>query len=179
MLWLYLLGIVTVLGIVVRRLLQRQNPLNDEVYSWRVAIDHLNCGVAWIPAGGNLQAVNPALTQMVGAAAEDLAGRPWLGLFAESDRPRVEQVYSQMLLAGRASMNVATVDTGGVETAHDVRLVAVHDHKMRFMGHHCIIERIPDQGREGSRQRSVRRIRENLDAPRSQVSRAQFATLSS
>lgn len=179
MFWLYLLGIVTFLGIVVRRLLQKQNPLNDEVYSWRVAIDHLNCGVAWIPASGNLQAVNPALTQMVGATAEDLAGRPWLGLFAESDRPRVEQVYSQMLLAGRASMNVATVDAGGVETAHEVRLVAVHDHRLRLMGHHCIVEPVSARVPEASRQKSVRRIRESLDSPRPQVPQAQFATLSS
>jgi PAS domain S-box-containing protein len=179
MLWLYLLGILTLLAIVMRRLLRRLKPLNDEVYSWRVAIDHVNSGVAWIPASGRLHSVNPALAKMLGATAEELAGRNWLGVFAESDRPRVEQVYSQMLLARAASINAATVDAWGIETPHDVRLVAVYDHKMRLMGHHCIIEPVSEKGRQASRLESVRRIRENLEAARPKVSRAQFATLSS
>jgi PAS domain S-box-containing protein len=169
MLWLYLLGIVTFLGIVVRRLLRKQQPLNDEVYSWRVAIDHVSSGVAWIPASGSLHSMNPALTQIVGATAEELAGLPWLRLFAESDRPRMEQLYSQMLLAGMASTNAATVDAWGVETMHDILLIAVHDHKMRFMGHHCIIERVAEDGRHAA----------HLGVARSQAATPEFATLSS
>jgi PAS domain S-box-containing protein len=169
MLWLYLLGIVTILAIVVRRLLRKQQPLNDEVYSWRVAIDHVSSAVAWVPANGRLHSMNPALTQTLGTTAEQLAGRPWLGLFAESDRPRVEQVYSQMLLAGVASTNAATVDAWGIEMVHEVRLVAVHDHKMRFMGHHCIIERPSKDGRNAA----------HLGVARAQVATPEFATLSS
>jgi PAS domain S-box-containing protein len=179
MLWLYLLGIVTFLGIVVRRLLRKQGPLKDEVFSWRVAIDHVNSGVAWIPASACLHSVNPALAKMLGATAEELAGRNWLRLFAESDRPRVEQAYSQMLLARVASIKAATLDAWGIETPHDLRLAAVYDHKMRFMGHHCIIEPVSEEGRQASRQKSVRRIRENLEAARPKVPRTQFATLSS
>jgi PAS domain S-box-containing protein len=164
MLWLYLLGIVTILGIVVRRLLRKQKPLNDEVYSWRVAIDHVSSGVAWIPATGKLRSMNPALTEMLAATPEELAGRDWLIVFARSERQRVEQVYSQMLLAGIASISAATVDARGVETQRNVLLVAVHDHKMRFMGHHCIVEQIWDEG---------------SDEPRIRVSGAEFATLSS
>jgi PAS domain S-box-containing protein len=162
MLWLYLLGIVTFLGIVVRRLLRRQKPLSDEAYSNRVAIDHVNSGVAWIPANGSLHSVNPALAQMLGATADELAGCDWLRMFAESDRFRVEQVYRQMLLAGIASLDASTVDSRGAEIPREVRLVAVHDHKMRFMGHHCIIERIFDS--------------EDVHL---RVSGAEFATLSS
>jgi len=172
MLWLYLLAIVTILGIVVRRLLRKQKPLSDEVYSWRVAIDHVCSGVAWVPANGCLHSMNPALTQMQGATAEELTGRPWLGLFAESDQPRVEQVYSRMLLAGVASTNAATVDAWGIETEHEVRLVAVHDHKMRFMGHHCIIESLPRVSGDG-------RNAAHLGAARSQAAAPEFATLSS
>jgi hypothetical protein len=91
-------------------------------------------------------------------------------MFAESDRARVEQVYSQMLLAGRASLSAATIDASGLETQREVLLVAVHDHKMRFMGHHCIIERVSEDGHEA---------RHLQKSTRSQVSSAQFATLSS
>jgi PAS domain S-box-containing protein len=170
MLWLYLLGVVTFLSIVVRRLMRKQKPLNDEVYSWRVAIDHVNSGVAWIPASGNLHSMNPALANMLGATAEELAGRDWLQMFPRSERLRVEQLYRQMLLAGIASLTVATVHECGLETPREVRMVAVHDHKMRFTGHHCIIERASEEGREAGHAQKGARL---------QGSQAQFATLSS
>jgi PAS domain S-box-containing protein len=114
--------------------------------------------------------MNPALAQMLGSTPEELWGRDWMQMFAESDQPRVEQVYRQMLLAGKASINAATVDPRGVESPREVLLVAVYDHKMRFKGHHCIIERASDDGRAaGYLQKGAR----------AQVSRAQFATLSS
>jgi PAS domain S-box-containing protein len=169
MLWLYLLGIVTFLGIVVRRLWRKQKPLNDEVYSWRVALDHVNSGVGWIPVSGSLHSMNPALAHMLGATAEDLAGSDWLRMFPQEERSRVEKTYRQMLLAGIASLRVATVDSRGVETAREVLLVAVHDHKMRFTGHHCIVERILDDGADGRR----------FEDAAARVSSPEFATLSS
>jgi PAS domain S-box-containing protein len=179
MFWLYLLGIVTVLTIVVRRLLRRQQPLIDELYSQRIAIDQMSSGVAWIPANGSVHSVNRALAQMLGAPAEQLAGRNWLQMFAESERPRVEQVYSETLIAARASFNTLTIDVNGVETPREVRMAAVYDHKMRLMGHHCIIDSVADQGPEASRQKVARRIRANIDSTRSPDHKAQFATLSS
>jgi PAS domain S-box-containing protein len=160
MLWLYLLGIVTVLTIVVRRLLHKQKPLNDEVFSHRVAIDNVSSGVAWIPADGTLHTVNPALAEMLGTTQQELSGMQWLEIFPASERTNVEGTFSQMLLAGRASMEVSTRDSYGRETLRTVLLLAVHDHKMRFMGHHCIVERIFD------------------DEPGLRVSTAGFATLS-
>jgi PAS domain S-box-containing protein len=145
MLWLYLLGIVTVLSISVRRLLRKQKPLNDEVFSHRVAIDNVSSGVAWIPADGQLHTVNPALAEMVGTTQNELSRLSWLEIFPESERATVEEKFSQMLLAGRASMEVPTRDSHGEETLRTVLLLAVHDHKMRFMGHHCIVERIIEE----------------------------------
>ena len=55
-----------------------------------------------------------------------------------------EEKFSKMLLAGRASMEAITRDSYGRATPRNLVLVAVHDHKMRFMGHHCIVERIFD-----------------------------------
>lgn len=142
MLWLYLLGIVTVLTIAVRRLHRKQKPLIDELYSKRIAIDHVSSGVAWVPADGRLGSVNLPLASMLGETAEKLAGRNWLEIFPACERSRVEEAYSQMLLAGIASLETVTLDTRGVETARSVVLVAVHDHKTRLAGHHCIVERV-------------------------------------
>jgi PAS domain-containing protein len=160
MLWLYLLGIVTVLTIVVRRLLQKQKPLTDELYSKRLAIDHVSSGVAWVPAGGRLGSVNLSLANLLSASAEQLAGRNWLEIFPASERSRLEEAYRQMLLAGIASIDTVTLDVRGVATARSVVLVAVHDHRTRLAGHHCIIERC---AREELRLKDVRS--EDLQIP--------------
>lgn len=160
MLWLYLLGAVTVLGIAVRRLRRRQKPLDDQVFSHQVAIDNVRDGVAFVAADGRLQAVNPALADMLRTTQAELLGRPWLDMFARAEQGSVEEKYSQMLLAGRASMETSTIDANRRETPHELLLVAVHDHKMRFMGHHCIVERAYD------------------DLPAALSSTAGFATLS-
>ena len=141
MLWLYLLGAVTVLSIAVRRLLRRQRPLDDQVFSHQVAIDNVRDGVAFVGKDGRLRSVNPALANIVRCSAQELMGRNWLELFPRTERGEVEAKYSQMLLAGRSSLETSTVDSNHRETPHEVLLIAVHDHKMRFMGHHCIVER--------------------------------------
>ncbi len=48
---------------VLRRVLRRQAPLSDELYSKQVAIDHVHSGVAWVRADGTLGSVNPALAE--------------------------------------------------------------------------------------------------------------------
>ncbi len=164
------------LTIVVRRLLRRQQPLIDELYAKRIAIDQMSSGVAWIPSNGSVHSVNRALARMLGATAEQLAGRNWLQMFAESERPRAQQVYTETLLAARGSFHTLTIDVNGVETPREVRMAAAYDHKMRLMGHHCIIE---PEGPEASRQKALRSIRANLKAARSPAPKAQFATLSS
>ena len=140
MLWLYLLAIVTVLAIILRRVLLRQTPLRDEIYSKRVAIEYVSTGVAWVGADGKLRATNPALARSLNVDQKDIIGRDWYELFAPSDREEMRQAYSQMLLAGRASVKVRGLRRNGTFAWFDVTLVAVHDHKMRFVGLHCLAD---------------------------------------
>ena len=58
MLWLYLLGAVTGLSIALRRVLRRQKPLNDELYSTKVAVNHVQSGVAWVRADGKIGSIS-------------------------------------------------------------------------------------------------------------------------
>src|SRR5579863_5503227 len=104
MLWLYLLGAVTVLVIVLRRVLRRQAPLNDELYSKQVAIDHVHSGVAWVRADGTLGSVNPALAESLRTTPRELVGRAWQTLFPEGDRAGIQAAYGQALLLGRVSL---------------------------------------------------------------------------
>jgi hypothetical protein len=82
---------------------------------------------------------------MLDVAPEQLQGRSWLEIFASSERGRMQQAYRQMLLAGRATLNARVVDSQGTVTVRGLLIVAVHDHKMRLAGHHCILN---DQVRE-------------------------------
>lgn len=147
MLWLYILALATFLGIVVRRLLRRQKPLMDDLYYKRVAIDHVFDGVAWVTEGGRISYVNPSLARMLSLAPEQLHGKAWSEMFVPEERGRIHDAYSQMLLSGKAWLDVEVVDSRGAVTRRGLLIVAVHDHKMRLAGHHCILHDTVSQGR--------------------------------
>jgi hypothetical protein len=80
---------------------------------------------------------------LTGAEEGDLAGSDWYGLFPASEHDRIREAYTQMLLAGIASLDttIEHSDDDGRETVN-LRLVAVYDHKARLMGHHAMIHNI-------------------------------------
>jgi len=139
MLWLYLLGAVTVLVIALRRVMQRQTPLSDELYSTKVAFDHLQSGVAWVRADGTLGTVNSSLAKTLTADPASLLGRDWVTMFPKLEQERVKEAYSQMLLSGKTQFDTYGQRADGTYAWLNVLLVAVHDHKMRFVGHHCLV----------------------------------------
>ena len=114
MLWLYLLGAITVLCIALRRVIHRQTPLSDEVYSTKVAFDHLQSGVAWVRGDGTLGMVNSSLVATLGSEPKALIGRDWLDIFPPMERKRVQESYSRMLLLGRTDINTHGQRADGV-----------------------------------------------------------------
>jgi PAS domain S-box-containing protein len=146
MFWLCLLGLVTFLAIVVRRLWHRQKPLIDDLYAKRMAIDHVHDGVAWVTGNGRIDYLNPALARMLDSAPEQLTGRTWFTMFAPEELSRVEDAYSQMLLSGKAWLDANVIDSRGEVTQRSLLIVAVYDHKTRLSGHHCILHDAVRQG---------------------------------
>jgi PAS domain S-box-containing protein len=155
MLWLYLLGAVTLLTIALRRVLRRQKPLNDELYAKNVAIDHVQSGVAWVRADGRLGSVNHSLADTFKAVPRQLAGKDWSKMFPPEEHNRLQTEYSEMLLKGIANFDAPGVRSDGSKAWLNVRLVAVHDHNMRFVGHHCMIE---DRTHERQLEEQVRQL---------------------
>jgi PAS domain S-box-containing protein len=139
-LWIYLLGTVTVLVIVLRRVLRRQESLNDDVYSKQVAIDYVQSGVAWVRGDGTLGSVNPALAHSLRAEPRELVGREWKSLFPESERLGIQEDYCQALLRGRVWRDTTALRIDGSLANVNLMLVPIHDHKMRLVGHYCLIE---------------------------------------
>jgi hypothetical protein len=159
MLWLYLLGAVTVLVIALRRVLHRQKPLNDELYSKKIAIDHVHSGVAWVRADRTIGSINPSLAGTFGARYGELEGRDWVTLFALRDRARIEEVYRQALLSGMTSFEACIERLDGTLAYLDVLLLTVHDHKLRFVGHHLLTS---DRTREHALAEQVRALGDAL-----------------
>jgi PAS domain S-box-containing protein len=139
MLWLYLLGAVTVLGIALRRVLHRQAPLSDELYSTKVAFEHLQSGVAWVRADQALGAVNASLAKTLSTDAKSLVGRNWLDMFPAQEHERIRESYSAMLLGGKTEFDAYGQRADGTYAWLNVLLIAVHDHSLRFVGHHCLV----------------------------------------
>ncbi len=152
MLWLYLLAAVTVLVISLRRVVQRQKPLNDELYSSKVAVEHVHSGVGWVRGDGVLGSVNQSLADSIGAKPGELLDHEWYLMFPRQERARVKEAYTSMLLSGIATLETLIERGDGAQRPVNLRLVAVHDHKMRLVGHHCMIQ---DESRARSLEQQV------------------------
>jgi PAS domain S-box-containing protein len=159
MLWLYLLAAVTVLVISLRRVLLRQAPLSDELYSSKVAIEHVHSGVCWVRADGIVGFVNQSLADSFGNKAE-LVNHEWYLMFPRGERDAVRQAFEKMLLSGIATLDTAIETASGAHHPVNVRLVAVHDHKMRLVGHHCMID---DKSRERDLERQLQALSAALE----------------
>jgi PAS domain S-box-containing protein len=164
-LWLYLLGVVTFLVIALRRVLRRQAPLNDELYSKRIAIDHVHSCVVWVRADGTLGGANPAVARCLGIPVKDLLGRDWETIFPGSERTRVKESYSQALLMGTADLETLAERADGGHAHVNTTLVSVYDSKSRFVGHYCLME---DRTREIELEEQIRKLTEE-QAPDSQL----------
>ena len=139
MLWLYLLGAVTVLCIALRRVIHRQTPLSDEALfdQSRLRSSAERCRLGqW---RRKLGTVNSSLAATLASDPKALIGRAWLDIFPKEERERVRRAYSQMLLLGRTEFDISGQRADGTYAWLSVLLVAVHDHKMRFVGHHCLV----------------------------------------
>jgi PAS domain S-box-containing protein len=162
MLWLYLLGAVNVLIIALRRVLRRQKPLTDQLYFSRVAIDHVQSGVAWITADGKVGSINPSFARSLDADPKGLVGKPWNQLFASQEASRLQEAHDRMLLSGIERLDAAGPSADGRATWFEVVLVAVHDHKMRLVGHHCLVR---DCTRERELETETRELKAEVASP--------------
>lgn len=157
-LWVYLLGLSVLLVIALRRVRAQQNPLMDEVYARTVAIEHVQSGVAWIRADGKIRSINASFASTLGRDPKMLTGLDWYELFAQPDHHKMQEAYSQMLLLGRATLESRGRRLDGAHSALEVLMVAIHDHKMRFVGHHCLVV---DRTREKVLEAQVKALRKN------------------
>ncbi len=140
MFWLYLLGLATFLTIALRRVLKRQKPLDDELFAKTVAIDYVQSGVAWVRADGTFGSVNQSFARTFNLAPREFTGKEWYKMFPAEWHDQVRNHYSQMLLMGTVVFEAPGERVDGSRAWLNVRLVAVHDHHMRFVGHHCLVE---------------------------------------
>jgi PAS domain S-box-containing protein len=145
MLWLSLLAACDVLVISLRRVLRRQRPLTEALHLNQVAVEHVHSGAAWVRIDGKIGSVNQSLADSVAARPTDVIERDWLTLFAPDECGRVQDAYASMLLSGISSLETWVLRDDGMVRPVNVRLVAVHDHKTRLVGHHCMIR---DESRE-------------------------------
>jgi PAS domain S-box-containing protein len=157
-LWLYLLALVTFLTIVLRRVLRRQIPLSDELHLKQVAIEHVHSGVAWVRQDGAIGSINASFAATLNAVPRELLGRDWYEIFSQQDRARMQEAYSQMLLLGKANLEVHAKRADGTYAGLEVLLVAQHDHKSRLIGHHCLVA---DRTRERLLEEQLRELTGN------------------
>jgi PAS domain S-box-containing protein len=160
-LWLYLLAAVTVLLIILRRVMHRQIPLSDEIYSKQVAIDHVHSCVAWVRSDGLIGTVNPALSKTLQMLPKELIGQHWETIFAPEERPKVQEAHRQALLMGKTSLDTQAQRPNGTLAKVSVLLVTIHDHQSRLVGHYCLME---DLTRQAELEQQIEKLTSALTA---------------
>ena len=78
----------------------------------------------------------------------------------------MQEAYSRMLLLGRAELDAHGRRLDGGQSRLEVLIVAIHDHKMRFVGHHCLVV---DRTRERMLEAAVDELTKRLDQRASAV----------
>jgi PAS domain S-box-containing protein len=136
---LYLVAVITILAIVLWGVLRREKMASSTIHSMNAAFDHLQSGVAQVTADGKMVSVNQSLATILNCDPKALKGRAWLDVFPPEEHERVEEAFSRMLLAGRVELDTYGQRADGSFAWLNVRLVAVHDRRMRFVGHHCLV----------------------------------------
>jgi PAS domain S-box-containing protein len=159
MLWLFLLAAVTLLVISRRRLRLLVTPLDDALYSTKVAVEHVHSGVGWVLADGKIGTANQSLADSMGMRPTELLDRDWYSMFAPDEHGRVKEAYTQMLLSGISSIETKIVRADGSNRPVDLRVVAVHDHRARLVGHHCMLH---DQAQQRELEIQVSQLSEAL-----------------
>ena|SRR5277367_2489050 len=154
-LWLYLLGTVTFLVVMLRRVLHRQMPLSDEIYAQQVAIDHVHSGVAWVGSDGLVSSINPAIAKTLALLPLELLGQPWNSFFPPGERNKVEDAYRQALLMGKTALETQVQRPDGTLRQVSVLLVTVHDHNLRLVGHHWLMQ---DRTREVELEEQIQKL---------------------
>ena len=158
--WLFLLAVVTLLVINRRRILRTIQPLNDELYSTKVAIEHVHSGACWVRSeDGKVGFANQSLQDSIAAKPGALIDNDWYQMFPKRERHRVNEAYTQMLLAGIASIETLIERGDGTLRPVNLRLVAVHDRRTQLVGFHCMIH---DESRSQSLEQQVRDLAEAL-----------------
>lgn len=104
-----------------------------------VAIEYVQCGVAWVRADGRVRSINQSLATTLAAVPRELVGREWYELFAHQDRQELKEAFGRMLLVGKATLEVYGRRIDGTNAELELLTVAIHDHKMRFLGHYCLV----------------------------------------
>jgi hypothetical protein len=76
-----------------------------------------------------------------------------------------------MLLGGKVWLQARGLRSDRTVACFDVLLVAIHDHRARFVGHHCLIE---DRTRERLLEQQLREV--NNQVPTEQAVRINLST---
>ena len=131
-----------------------------------MAVEHVQSGVVWVNSDGKVRSVNASFANTLGGEPKSILGHDWAEIFAPRDRSKMEEAYSQMLLLGKANVEVHGRRLDGSYSALEVLMVAIHDHKMRFIGHHCLVL---DRTRERVLEAQLAELAKKLEAHSSAV----------
>lgn len=145
-----------------------------ELLEMSTALGNAVEGIARLDISGHYIALNRAYAIALGYQPEELIGRYWEQTVHPDDLPEMQIARQQMLIEGKAELEVRAVRQDGSLFHQEVVMVAAYDWHDRLIGNHCFTRDITErkQAEEILRQQAERerlmaaiaqRIRTSLD----------------
>ncbi|MBI2933415.1 MAG: PAS domain-containing protein [Planctomycetes bacterium] len=128
--------------------------VEEELRRRTLVLEHAVEGVARVSRDGRYEHVNSFLAGLLGRAPEELTGAEWREMFHPDDRVGLEAARRQMMLHGRAEVEVRAVPREGPPIPVHVLLIKTQDQEEGSCGHYAFVRDLRERKRvEEERQR--------------------------
>lgn len=102
-------------------------------------------GIAQIDNQGEFLTTNRAFANQLGYAGDDLIGVHWQNIVVPSSLDKLRAADERLKEAGKASFDAQGLRKDGTTFHAEVTVVAIHDDKGQFVGHHCFMKDISER----------------------------------
>ncbi len=116
-----------------------------ELLEMSTALGNAVEGIARLDIHGNYIALNRAYAEALGYEQTEMIGMAWEQTVFPEDRPMMDVAYQQMMLDGKAEVEVRAIRKDDSIFYQEVVLVAAYDWYDQFVGHHCFTRDITER----------------------------------
>lgn len=138
--------------------------MNNTLQERHNVLMHAVEGIAQFDSEARFISLNKACTDLTGYTSDEIVGKSWKEIVPLCEVARIESLYKEMKLIGKASAETIGIRKDGREYVAEIVLVANVDQDQQFKGHFCFLKDISDKkAQEYELKASEERFRNSIE----------------